>query len=263
MPTRSSSRTPGRRGLSRRLASTSAPRPVAGREQHRRGRRARSTLASARAPGAGADDGDALEGSCRRPRDSCVSRCTAGTCSELLGRRGAGRHAAWRGGPSRRERPARARRGVERVGEAEREALGAGPGDHGAVVGAQRRRRQHQRGAGLERDAAAAPCGSPRWRRRRRRRPARSACRGVRGTSAARRAARSATTSTTPAGTRRRGRDVGVGQRRDLLRLEPQRGLQAREREIGVGAPEHRPRQREARAGRRSSASRSTCGPPG
>ena len=34
------------------------------------------------------------------------------------------------------ERPAGARREIERIGQAERQPLGAGPGDHGAVVGA-------------------------------------------------------------------------------------------------------------------------------
>src|SRR5581483_9578104 len=42
------------------------------------------------------------------------------------------------------QRPARPRRETQRIGEPERQALGAGPGDHGAVVGAQGRRRRHQ-----------------------------------------------------------------------------------------------------------------------
>jgi hypothetical protein len=50
------------------------------------------------------------------------------------------------------ERPARARREIERIGQPERQPLGAGPGDHGAVVGAQSRRRRDQRGADLESD---------------------------------------------------------------------------------------------------------------
>src|SRR4051812_575315 len=50
------------------------------------------------------------------------------------------------------ERPARARRDVERVGETECKPLAAGPGNHGAVVGAQFRRRRDQYGALLDGD---------------------------------------------------------------------------------------------------------------
>ena len=50
------------------------------------------------------------------------------------------------------ERPAGMRYGVERVSEPEREPLSACPRDHGAVIGAQRRRRRHQSGAGFECD---------------------------------------------------------------------------------------------------------------
>ena len=41
--------------------------------------------------------------------------------------------------------------------------------------------------------------------------------------------------------------DVLVGERRDFFRFQPQRGLQAGEREVGILASVHRPRQREAR----------------
>ena len=135
------------------------------------------------------------------------------------------------------ERPARARRGVERVGEAERQPLGAGPGDHRAVVGAERRRRRDQHGAGFEARRAAAPCGSPGWRRRRRRRPARSARRSARGTAAGRRAAGRRPTSTTACWNEaQRSATSWSRERRDLLGFEPQRGLQAGQREIRLRA---------------------------
>jgi hypothetical protein len=51
------------------------------------------------------------------------------------------------------KRPAGARREIEAVGEAKRQPLGAGPGDHGAVIRAQSRWRRHQFGADFERDA--------------------------------------------------------------------------------------------------------------
>ena len=57
--------------------------------------------------------------------------------------------------------------------------------------------------------------------------------------------------------------DVVVAQRRDLLGFEPQRGLQAREREVRVRPAVHRTRQHEASDDCRCAASRSTCGPPG
>ncbi len=47
------------------------------------------------------------------------------------------------------EQPARAGRRFHRVGQSQRKPLGAGPGDHRAVVGAQRRRRDDQRGLRL------------------------------------------------------------------------------------------------------------------
>ena len=131
------------------------------------------------------------------------------------------------------QRPARARRDVERIGQAERQPLGAGPGDHRAVVGAERRRRRHQHGAGLEARRGAAPCGSPGWRRRRRPRPARSARRSARGTPAGRRAAGPWTTSTTACWNEaQRSATSWSVERRDLLGFQPQRGLQSGQRKI-------------------------------
>ena len=95
------------------------------------------------------------------------------------------------------ERPARARRDVERVGHARAPAARAGPGDHGAVVGAQLQRRRHQRRCRPRRRGDAAPCGSPGWRRRRRRRPARSARRICARNMRKPARSRSSTTSTT------------------------------------------------------------------
>ena len=88
----------------------------------------------------------------------------------------------------------------------ERQPLGAGPGDHGAVVGAQLGRRRHQHGAGLEREplqhladrlvGGDAAGGDQRGRR----------AVAARGTAAGRRAAGRAPRRPPPAGTRRRGR---------------------------------------------------------
>ena len=160
------------------------------------------------------------------------------------------------------ERPARVRRHGERIGEAEREPLRAGPGDHGAVVGAQFRRRRHQHGAGLERhllqhladrlvggDAAG---GDQRGR-------------------LAVLPAEDLQAGAQPVGDHldhallERGAEVahvGVAQRRAPLRLEPHRGLESGQGEVGVRPPEHRPRQAHAR-GSPSSACFSTSGPPG
>ena len=41
---------------------------------------------------------------------------------------------------------------VQRINDAKRKALGAGPGDHDPIVGAQFRRRHDQRGSGFEAD---------------------------------------------------------------------------------------------------------------
>ncbi len=143
------------------------------------------------------------------------------------------------------ERPARARRHVERIGQAEREPFGAGPRDHGGVVGAQLGRRHHQHGGGLERDAVQhladrlvggdATGGDQRGR-------------------LAERVAKHAQAATQPVRhhvdhrlLKRRAQigDVLVGERSDLLGRQPQRGLQSGQREIAVAAPRHRPRQRE------------------
>jgi hypothetical protein len=145
------------------------------------------------------------------------------------------------------QRPARARRNLERVGQSEREPLGAGPGDHGAVVGAQRRRWHHELDAGLERDAVEDFAdrlvgGDAAGGDQRRRRP-------------------EAAAKDLHAGTQpvvddlhhrllERGAEIGhilVAERRNPLGFEPQRGLQSRQRKIRLRAAVHRPRQREAR----------------
>ena len=111
--------------------------------------------------------------------------------------------------------------------------------------------------------ADAAPCGSPRWRRRRRRRPARSGCRSARGTACRPARSRSATTSTTACWNEAQrsrtswsliGAIFSASRRSAVLRPESEKSA--------LRLAQHRPRQREA--GRIAAcASFSTCGPPG
>ena len=132
------------------------------------------------------------------------------------------------------EQPARAGRGVHRVGQAERQPFGAGPGDHRAVVGAQRRRRHDQRGLRLGGDVLQ-----------------RAADRLVGGDAAggdqrARRAelfVKQPQADAQPVGGRFQHRGLKAGaeiadvlrlQRRQPAGLVAHRGLQSRQREIGV-----------------------------
>ena len=151
------------------------------------------------------------------------------------------------------ERPARARREIQRSVKPERQPFGAGPGDHGAVVGAQLGRRHHQRGADFERRRGAGTL-----------RIAWLAATPPAATSARRRA--ELARNMLQAGAQpvehhvdhrllERGAQIGdvlIAQRRDLLGFEAQRGLQARQRKIGVVTAGHRPRQRETASGRRA-----------
>ena len=171
MPMRSSSRTPGSRGLSRRLHERDRRRRGRGWRAARRGPRARSR-SPARMPQAPAPTTAMWSNAMGLPvgRSRCsvyVSRSFAGAIfgrpvammSRMVTSDVAG--SAFAGFVTSASGQRACGSAVERVGEPEREPLRAGPGDHGAVVGAQLRRRHHQHGAGLERDAAAAPCGSP------------------------------------------------------------------------------------------------------
>ena len=144
------------------------------------------------------------------------------------------------------ERPACAGAGFQCIGQSARQSLGAGPGDDRAVVGAQFRRRRDQRGAGIERDAfervADRTVGGDAARGHQRGRIAETLAEHPQ-------AGDQAVVDDVHDGGLKCGAQVGhvqLRQRRDLLRLEPQGGLEAGEREVGLGASEHRPRQREA-----------------
>ena len=127
----SSIRTPGRNRLSRCCASCSALPASCSHNVTLRPARA-VTLASAVPQRAAAEHRDAVEGHCEPPCCDVLPGCAS--AGDLF------------------ERPARTGREVERIGQAQRQPLGAGPGDHGAVVGAKLRRRHHERDAGLEGD---------------------------------------------------------------------------------------------------------------
>ncbi len=153
MPMRSSSRTPGRRGLSRRLDQHLGAGAVARGEQHRAAG-ARQHARQCAAPGACSDDGDVLEGHVavealsaaarvavlwRRSRPRRVARAGAAVRGRrasfhvLSGQRACGAVASVSVRPSaRRSAPA--------------QAIMAPLSVH------KRRRRHHQHGAGLERD---------------------------------------------------------------------------------------------------------------
>ena len=168
----------------------------------------------------------------------------------------------------RRHRRLASSSGQRRAGRGRRrsrpgQALGAGPGDHRGIVGAERRRRRGETAAGARSQFA----GGRRWRgwRRRRRRPPARSCLPV-----CSRNMRSAGARGRPRCRRppplEGGAEVGDILSRDgalLLGLQPQGRLQAGEGEIGAVAPLHRARQSEARGIAASWPRCSTCGPPG
>ena len=144
------------------------------------------------------------------------------------------------------ERPARPRRDRQRIGEAERQPLGAGPGDHRAVVGAQSRRRRHQFGADLEGDAVQDLAD---------RLVGRDAAGADQRLGRIDPQAEHAQPRAQPVlhdiddGLLERGAEIGdilVAERRDFFRLDAQRGLQARQRKVRVAAAVHRARQSKA-----------------
>ena len=222
----------------------------------RRATGARDDIRERRAPGARSDDGNMIEHS--QP-DFVHSKCPAGGAVVQRARPAAGSRIGCRAASG-----ARAAR-IERIGQSEREAFRAGPCDHRAVVGAE--------------FAAAA-------------RPAR--CRSRTRCDAAR-ARIDLFAATPPAATSAVGapkrslehlhagaqpvrdhvdhglleRCAQIARRRRslsgaiLLGFEPQRGLQARERESRRAAG--RASDAAARSARHCPArrSRSTCGPPG
>ena len=113
------------------------------------------------------------------------------------------------------------------------------------------------------REPAAAPCGSPGWRRRRRRRPARSACRIGCGTCASRQRSRSE--HGVDHRLLERGAQVGdvvFAERRDLFGFEPHGGLKPGQREIRLRPAVHRPRQRETLRDRRAPQASRPAGRP-
>ena len=154
---------------------------------------------------------------------------------------------AWRAGP--RPVPAAsapaARCRADR--QPERQPLGARPGDHGAVVGAKLGRRHHQLDAGLEGDALQhladglvggdAAGGDQRCRR------------VVAFAEQPHAGAQPIEDDLDNRLLKRRAQisDVLVAERRKLLGLQPQCGLQSGQREIRLGAAVHRPWQREPR----------------
>ena len=161
------------------------------------------------------------------------------------------------------ERPARARREVERVGQPAREPLAAGPGDHRAVVGAQLGRRRDQHGGLLGRHAAERAADRLVDRDAagddQRGRPAEALAERCAGPRAAGRSRR----RPPPAGTRRRGprrpgRSSGAtfsaSMRSAVFSPESEKSASARP-SIGRG--------RMKRSGSPCFASRSTSGPPG
>ena len=145
------------------------------------------------------------------------------------------------------------------VGPAQPQPLDAGPGDHGAVVGAELYRRRDQARA-VPAATSRAGCADRGWPRRRRPRPASAI-----GASAQRVGAAV-------------GQDVADGaleaRRRDRRRAArsswvelldglAHRRLEAGEGEVAARLAPHRPRQGEALRDRRPCAACSTAGPPG
>src|SRR5947209_2234482 len=139
------------------------------------------------------------------------------------------------------EQPSRAGRGIHRIDQTQCQPLGTGPGDHRAIVGAERRRRYDQGGLGFRRDVlqraadrlvgSDAPGSNKRARRTEpfRKQPQPDA---------------------QPVGRRFQHRRLKArAEIADVLRLEriepaglvAHRRLQSGQREMGFAAPEHRP----------------------
>ena len=164
--TLSSSATPGSRGFVRVLAERGGGLRIA-RPQRHAAPGARDDIGERGSPGAGSEHDDAVE--ChllRSPSLQRYERARYANCGRMPMTSSSGQRA--RGA---------ARRGRSMKPCASRSA--PGPGDHRAVVGAQRRRRHDQDGFLPRTRSDAAPCGSSDWRRPRRRRPARSARRSA------------------------------------------------------------------------------------
>ena len=185
---RSSSRTPGRRGLAARAHRRDRRRRA--RDQRDLASGARGRIGERRAPGAGAHHGDAVEG--HGDQALGVSGAAAGASgvasAAALGAAGVAGGKAPQPAPSasrawRPPRAASARGAVRRACRRgrQREPLGARPARSiTAPLSVQqfRRRQRPARCRPRRRCDARGSCGeSPRWPRRRRPRPARKACR--------------------------------------------------------------------------------------
>src|SRR4029077_8499545 len=163
------------------------------------------------------------------------------------------------------ERPACARRYLKRICKTERQALATGPSDHRAIVRAQVGRRHNQscadfEGEAIERLTDRLVRGHAAGGNESARGPAARAEIPKGGPERAR--CPEARAENHQAGTQplehnvddrllEAGAEIGdilITERRDLFRLQPQRGLETGEREIGVFAPMHRARKRETRA---------------
>src|SRR5262245_50874545 len=150
------------------------------------------------------------------------------------------------GGGDLVKRPASTRRYIQRIGEAEREAFAPGPRDHRTVVGAQFRWRQNESGADLKGESIEHLSHRPV-------RDNASRCNERGGHSKTR--AEKHQPGTQPIkyhiddGLLKSRTKVGhvlVAKRCNLFRFQPQRGLQTRERKIGIFPSVHRTRQPEA-----------------
>src|SRR5262249_49906394 len=145
------------------------------------------------------------------------------------------------------ERPARPRRYVKRIGETERQPLAAGPGDHRPIVRAQFGRWYDQRRADLEGETVEdlserlvcryTACGNEGARR--------SKARTEKHQTGTQPIEHNIDNRLLKAGTKIG--DILVAERRDFFRFQPQRGLEAGEREISILAPVHRARESKAR----------------
>src|SRR5262249_27362377 len=144
------------------------------------------------------------------------------------------------------ERPAGPRRYIERIGEAERQPLAAGPSDHRAIVRAQFGRRYDQRCADLEGETVEylsqrLVCGYTACGNERARRPK---ARTEKHQTGPQPIEHNIDNRLLKAGTEIS--DILVAERRDFFRFQAQRGLESGEREISVLAPVHRARKSEA-----------------